>query len=241
MAATSASAENAKAASAVPVVAAKTASPDTAADNKARVALANPQIDKRSQQLSPQSMAENEYREAANLLNQGRLAEAQEGFRLALQTNPAHVGARQGLFGLLIEAKKNGEAEQVLLEGLRINPNQAGFAMALARMQVDRGDAVGAIETLQKPIASGQSSPDYLAFLAALYQRTSQHKEAVDQYQAALRLAPQSGIWLMGLGISLQALKRNSEAQEAFRRARSTNTLNPELTAFVDQRLKQLQ
>jgi MSHA biogenesis protein MshN len=45
----------------------------------------------------------------------------------------------------------------------------------------------------------------------------------------------------MGLGISLQALNRNSEAQEAFRRAKSSNTLNPELQAFVDQRLKQLQ
>ena len=45
----------------------------------------------------------------------------------------------------------------------------------------------------------------------------------------------------MGLGISLQAVNRNSEAQDAFRRARASNTLNPELQAFVDQRLKQLQ
>ena len=45
----------------------------------------------------------------------------------------------------------------------------------------------------------------------------------------------------MGLGISLQALNRNTEAQEAYRRARGTNTLNPELQAFVDQRLRQLQ
>jgi len=43
------------------------------------------------------------------------------------------------------------------------------------------------------------------------------------------------------LGISLQALNRNIEAQDAFRRARSSSTLSPELQAFVDQRLKQLQ
>ncbi len=45
----------------------------------------------------------------------------------------------------------------------------------------------------------------------------------------------------MGLGISLQALNRNTEAQDAFRRAKNSNSLNPELQAFVDQRLRQLQ
>jgi MSHA biogenesis protein MshN len=206
-----------------------------------QAALANPQIDKRSQALTPQQLAENEYREAANFLNQGRLAEAQEGFRRALQHNQAHSGARQGLFGLLLDAKNYGEAEQLLRDGLKLNPNQAGFAVALASLQYERGDIAGAIETMQKSAPAAQASPDYLARLAGLLQRQSRHKEAVENYQAALRLAPGSGVWLMGLGISLQALDRNAEAQDAFRRARSSNTLSPELQAFVDQRLRQLQ
>ena len=208
---------------------------------KVPAALANPQIDKRSQQLTSQQLAENEYRDAANFLSQGRLAEAQEGFRSALQHYPGHIGARQGLFGLLMEAKKSGEAEQVLQDGLKLNPNQPNFAILLANLQYERGDAAGAIETLQKTAPTAQGSPDYLARLAGLLQRQSRHQEAVDHYQAALRLAPGSGVWLMGLGISLQALNRNTESQEAFSRAKATNTLNPELQAFVDQRLKQLQ
>jgi MSHA biogenesis protein MshN len=214
---------------------------DALPDARVQAALANSQIDKRAQTLTPQQLAENDYREAANFLGQGRLAEAQDGFRRALQNNPAHVGARQGLFGLLLDAKKSGEAEQLLQEGLKLNPNQPGFAMALASLQYERGDIAGSIETMQKAAPAAQSSPDYLARLAGLLQRQSRHKEAVDSYQAALRLAPGSGVWSMGLGISLQALNRNSEAQEAFRRAKSSNTLNPELQAFVDQRLKQLQ
>ena len=74
-----------------------------------------------------------------------------------------------------------------------------------------------------------------------MLQRQSRHREAVEQYQAALRLAPQSGVWQMGMGISLQALGRNAEAQDAFRRAKSSNTLSAELQGFVDQRLRQLQ
>jgi MSHA biogenesis protein MshN len=145
------------------------------------------------------------------------------------------------LFGLLLEAKRNGEAEQVLQEGLRLNPNQQVFAMALSGLQYERGDAAGAIETLQRTAPAAQNSPDYLARLAALLQRQSRHAEAVEYYQAALRLAPGSGVWLMGFGISLQALNRSREAQDAFRRAKASNTLNADLQAFVDQRLKQLQ
>ena len=209
---------------------------------KPEPAVVNAQIDKRSQQLTPPQLAENEYRVAANLLNDGRHSEAQEGFRRALQLFPGHSGARQGLFGLLLEAKKNAEAERVLQEGLRLNPNQPGFAMAVARLQLDREDMAGAIETLQKTAPVALGSPEYVAFMAALFfQRTSRHVEAVDSYRTALRLAPGSGVWWMGLGISLQSLNRNGEAQDAFRRAKAANTLTPELLAFVDQRLKQLQ
>ena len=93
---------------------------------------------------------------------------------------------------------------------------------------------------MQKSAPAAQSNPEYAARLAGLLQRQARHKEAIENYQAALRLAPGSGVWLMGLGISLHALNRSGEAQDAFRRARATNTLNPELQAFVDQRLKQL-
>ena len=213
---------------------------DALAENTAPEALAKPQIDKRPQTLTAQQLAENEYRDAANLLEQGRLADAQEGFRRALQHNPAHDGARQGLFGLLAAAKKYGEAEQVLKDGLKLNPNQLVFAMALSSLQYERGDVAGAVETLQKSAPAAHSSPEYLARLAGLLQRQSRHQEAVERYQAALRLSPGSGVWLMGLGISLQALGRNQDAQDAFRRAKASNTLNPELQAFVDQRLRQL-
>ena len=59
-------------------------------------------------------------------------------------------------------------------------------------------------------------------------------------YLLAVRMAPQSGIWWMGLGISLQADSRNAEAQESFTRAKATNSLSAELAGFVDQKLAQL-
>ena len=77
--------------------------------------------------------------------------------------------------------------------------------------------------------------------VAALLARLGQHAAAVAQYQTALRLSPQSGVWWMGLGLSMQAIGSLPEAQEALRRARASDNLTPELAAFVEQRLKQMQ
>ncbi|MGZ5232091.1 MAG: tetratricopeptide repeat protein [Burkholderiales bacterium] len=202
---------------------------------------ASPQIDRKFRELTAPQLAENEYRTGANLLNQGRVAEAQERFSAALQQVPGHIGARQALFGLLLQAKRTAEAEQVLQDALKLDAAQPGFAMAMARIQVDRGDTPAAVETLQNAVHVSHANPDYLAFLAALLQRQGRHAQAVEHYQSALSLAPRSGIWLMGLGISLQALGRNNEARDAFRRARVADGLTGELQAFVDQRLKQVQ
>ncbi|MDO9192399.1 MAG: hypothetical protein Q7U12_05840, partial [Undibacterium sp.] len=82
---------------------------------------------------------------------------------------------------------------------------------------------------------------DFLAFLAALQQRASHHKEAADLYQQALKKMPQNAVWWMGLGISLQADGRNKEALDAFGYAKSGNGLSPDLLAFVEQKITQLQ
>jgi MSHA biogenesis protein MshN len=44
----------------------------------------------------------------------------------------------------------------------------------------------------------------------------------------------------MGMGISLQADKRNAEAKVAFQRAKDSGRLTPELQTFVERRLQQL-
>jgi MSHA biogenesis protein MshN len=113
--------------------------------------------------------------------------------------------------------------------------------MTLARLQLDRGDSAGAIATLQGSLAYAQESPDYIAFFAAMLQRQGRHEEAIAQFLVALRAKPGAGVWWLGLAMSLQAVNRAPEAQDAYRRAKNSNSLNPELTAFADQRLRQLQ
>lgn len=198
------------------------------------------EINKEIKQTSPQQRAENAYRQAYASLQQGRMGEAEESLRQALQYEPRHAAARQALAALLVEAKYLGRAEQLLQQGLELQPGHAGYAMTLARLQVERGDVAAALATLQRNPPSGENA-EYHGFMAALLQRSERHKEAIEQYQVALRSNPAAGPWLLGLGISLQADNQSAKAAEVFRRAKSSTTLSPELQAFAEQRLKQMQ
>jgi len=77
--------------------------------------------------------------------------------------------------------------------------------------------------------------------VAALLQRQGRHEEAIEQFQVALRLRPGAGVWWLGLAISLQAANKAAAAQDAYRQARAAGNLHPELAAFAEQRLRQLQ
>ena len=221
--------------------AAKGESGGRAATPPVRSTPAQPEIRKHMREPTPRELSENEYRKAVGLLNQGRVAEAQEGFKAALNLFPENHPARQGLIGLLVQGKKLDEAERVLDEGIRLAPAQTGFSMTLARLLADRGDSERAITTLQQGYEHAQGSADYAAFLAALLQRQGRHEEAIRYFQAALRLRPGAGVWWLGLGISLQAANQPAAAQSAYQQARATGNLHPELAAFAEQRLKQIQ
>lgn len=197
-------------------------------------------IDRRTT-TTARDRAENEFRRAVHLVNQGRIAEGMDGFRGALKIDPGHEAARQTLVALLLESKRVDDAAGVLRQGLAFNAENTGFAMLLARIMVERNDVPAALSLLQKHAAPLDRNPDFHGFAAALYQRLGRHKEAIEQYQAALRLAPSGSVWWVGLAISYQAVDRPKDALEAFTRAKSAGNLSPTLLAFVDQRLRQLQ
>lgn len=208
-------------------------------ESAGKIKIVREPLEQSMKSVTPQQLALSHYQKAMSWLQQGRVAEARNGLEEALKLDPGYLVARQALAGLLVEQREFAQAEQVLQDGLRLNPEQSGFAMALARLQVERGDIRSALDTLYKGLPYGAEKADYQAFLAALLQRTEQHKKAIEHYQAALRLEP-SAAWQMGLGISLQAEHRLSDALDAFGRAKASNELAPDLSSFVEQRLRMI-
>jgi MSHA biogenesis protein MshN len=191
--------------------------------------------------ISPLQRAENEFSKGNLAVREGRTNDALADYESALLADPTYKPARRAWAGLLVSLKRNDEAGQVLQRGLNRDSNDTFFAMQLARLQVERGDVPLALETLQKTLPYAGEQADYQSFVAALQQRQGRHEEAIAHYQTALKLVPNNGLWLMGMGISLQAMQRKEEARDAYQRALASNSLSGQLQAFVQQKLKELQ
>jgi MSHA biogenesis protein MshN len=199
-----------------------------------------PRIERQDREPGIRERTEASYRRGVEAMQDNRLPAAEQALREALALSPGHEPSRHALLGILVQQRRNADAEALLAEGQRQNPAQVGFAMALARLQAERGDTAAALDSLQRSAAAGRERPEFLGFQAGLLSRIGSHADAVLYYRSALRMVPQNAVWWMGLGISLEADRRPSEAAEAFQRARETTGLNAELTAFVDQRLRNL-
>ena len=190
--------------------------------------------------VSPQQLSENLYKQAVVSVQQGKQGEARDTLRLSLEAGPRNVAARQMLAGLLVENNNLDGAIALLRDGLKLLPEQSSFSMSLARLQLENADAAGAMATLEQGLPAVRDEPQYHAFYAALLQRAGRHDDAVKHYLAALRSDPSMANWLVGIGISLQAVGKETDAAEAFQRAKDTGQLPAQLLSFVDQRLGQL-
>jgi MSHA biogenesis protein MshN len=134
-------------------------------------------IDKRPL-AQPANTADGEYRKALAAYRQGRPNEAAEGFQGALRLDPRHVSARQALLSLLLEQRRWPEAQAAAVEGLALVPAQPGWAMILARLQVEQGHLAEAEQTMAAHAEHGERSPDYQAFHGLLLEKLQRPLEA---------------------------------------------------------------
>lgn len=87
--------------------------------------------------------SEADYRRAMTLVNGARVQEATDVLLDVLSRDGSHTASRQLLARLLIEQRRLDEAYAILAEGLALQPGQVGWAMTLARLQVERSDLAG--------------------------------------------------------------------------------------------------
>jgi MSHA biogenesis protein MshN len=199
-----------------------------------------PSIDKQVRPLSDRERAEAEFRRGMLALQGGNDTEGEDRLRAALAIDPLADKARQALLGLYVQRGRREDAERLLEDRLRLDRRHAGFAMALARLQLERGANGEALVSLQRTLPYGESNVDYQGMLATTLARVGRHKEAAERYEAATRLAPRNPLWLMGMGVELRADNRPEEARAAFQRAKDVGGLDGQLASFVDQQIKEL-
>lgn len=194
-------------------------------------------IEKRPRGGQANEAAENEYARAVAAIRRGADAEAAAALQATLRLDPAHGTARQALMSVMVSRKQFAEAQVLAAEGLKIDPSQTGWAMVLARLQMENGKLAEATETLASHARYAERNADYQAFGAVLLQKQQRYREAAERYRAALALRPTESRWWYGLGLALESDQKPQEARTAFLRARDAGNLPAELAAAVERRL----
>lgn len=221
-----------------PAAAGEAAPPAAAPAVSPPPAMAPVKIEKSPVLATPRDRADADWRRGEAALAEGRAEEGRAALRLALRHDPGHLQVRQTLLRNLLEARRLDEAIKVLQEGLEVQPAQAGWAMSLARLQLEQGDVGGADVTLARSQAYADNNADYAGFQGHLKTRLGQHRQAAAHYQRAARLAAGDGRWWLGLGLALESDGRLPESREALRRALASGNLPADLASVAEQHLR---
>lgn len=160
-----------------------------------------------------------------------------ERFRSVLTRDPAHLQARQYLVAILMEHGDAGSAKRIASEGMNYHPADPLLIKSYARLLFEANEAKAALDLLLRDPPSMLKDPDYHGLTAAILQQEGRHAESVDMYSRLARLDSERGRWWAGLGISLEALNRPTEALKAYRQAGRDATMPPALKHYLGERI----
>lgn len=178
------------------------------------------------------------YQQALNLAESGQVYNSIHQLAALVDKHPDYHAARESLVSLLLQQGSEEKAKEFLSVGLHLQPYYPPFVELKARMLVDKGQVMEALDLLRKAPPAFNANPEYYAFIAALYQRLGQLTAAEKLYAQLTSLHPEKGAWWLGLGITLEGQGKSAQAIEAYNRADSSADLSPELRGYVGTRLR---
>jgi len=182
---------------------------------------------------APEVEAQRLIDEAAAARRAGNIEAALVLYRQALAKAPTMSQTRLALAALLRDIGRDSEAIGVLENGYALRA-QPALAVAAGRLLADLGRREEALDWLVRGYESAR--PVDFALMGALYAQVQRHEEAVAAYRRALAADASQAGWLLGLGLSLEALGRRDEAQGAYRAALARGTFGPEVETFLRDR-----
>ncbi len=200
-----------------------------------------PQMRKTARALSTAEQAEARYAAAVSAHQQGDTRVAEQELRTALTLSPIHSAAAEHLAVLLLQQNRSAEAQDTLRNAVQHAAGQLRLSKLLARLLADGKQDIEAMTVLQNVRDAANSDSEYFALLAALQQRQQQYSDAANSYREALALDPRRGAWWMGLGISLEQMRRTDEAIAAYNSALRDRSLSDAISKYLRGRISALE
>ncbi|MDJ1175316.1 tetratricopeptide repeat protein [Roseofilum capinflatum] len=153
------------------------------------------------------------------LRNQGKLPEAVQSYRRALQLDPEYALAHYNLGLALYDQGKLPEAVQSYRRALQLDPEYAAAHNNLGLALSDQGKLPEAVQSYRRAL---QLDPEYAAAhnnLGLALSDQGKLPEAVQSYRRALQLDPEYALAHYNLGLALYDQGKLPEAVQSYRRA----------------------
>lgn len=149
----------------------------------------------------------------------GQLADAEHGYRAALDANPADADALH-LFGVLRHQQgQHAEAADLVGRAVALRPGDAALQLNLGNALKALGRLDEAIDRFRNALTLAPEFPLAHYNLGNAYAALQRHEDAIDAFGRALRLTPDDASIHNNLGNALNALGRHDDALAAFHRA----------------------
>ena len=151
--------------------------------------------------------------------DEGRLSEACELYRQAVEADPSHAPGYLNL-GAALEASGNLEAAaRAYAALLGVDPDNPFARYNLANVSLVRGETARAIELLGKALRAKPEFPEAHVLLSHALDEMGRPGEAAEHLARAVEQRPgYAGAW-HNYGVLLRKLERLDEAEDALRRA----------------------
>jgi Flp pilus assembly protein TadD len=151
------------------------------------------------------------------LYKQGRLEEAIEHYRKAIEISPIYMDARVNIAAALMQDGRDEEAMQHYRAAMRLSPGEALIPMNLAVALMDKGRLDEAAELFRQVLERQPDDPSAHGALGVVLARQGRYGEAIAHFRRSVDADPSDAEMRVNLGTAL--LK-----QEAWQDARAQLT-----------------
>lgn len=203
-----------------------------AQSNERQVILIEAPAAGRTQSLANQAVES--YRHALDLQDQGRPAAALESAVAALQLDPSHVPARRLAVSLALDLGNTAQADQLIADGLKADPQDPELLYLHARSLAMGGANEQALAVLD---GMAHLRSEALGLKAGVLAKLGRFAPAALAYEQALKSHPDNATWWLGLGVAWRAQGQVQGARQALTRAHALGQLSPDVQAWIEQQL----
>ena len=147
------------------------------------------------------------------LYKNGRLEEAIEHYREAIEISPIYMDARVNIAAALMQSGRTDEAEQHYRAAMRLSPGDPLISMNLAVALMGKGRLEEAADLFRQVLERQPDDPPAHGALGVVLARLGKHDEAIVHFRRSVDASPSDAEMRVNLGTALLKQEAWQEAQ----------------------------